>query len=139
MTIYQKVNKVPRMSANKPAKKTRVRYTPEKREEILTYISQQGRGGQSKAIKKYGVTAATLTTWRKQEGLIAPSVANKAAKKNKAKAAAKAPAASPTSTAGISNQLQAIQDLGRIAGEIAEAEAKLASLRKEFEAAKSKI
>lgn len=55
-----------------PAKKTAKRYTEEEKVEILAFTSQynaeHGRGGQTAAVKKYGVTALTLNAWSKKYG-----------------------------------------------------------------------
>jgi len=36
------------------ANKKAMRYTDEKKEQILDFIEAQGRGGQTKAVKKFG-------------------------------------------------------------------------------------
>ena len=55
-----------------PAKKVTKRYTEEQKNEILSFIDKfnadQGRGGQTAAIKKFGVTAVTLSNWNKKTG-----------------------------------------------------------------------
>jgi cytochrome c556 len=55
-----------------PAKKVIKRYTEEQKSEILSFIekfnAEKGRGGQTAAIKKFGVTAVTLSNWTKKTG-----------------------------------------------------------------------
>lgn len=67
-----------------PAKKTAKRYTEEQRTEILAFIekfnAENGRGGQSAAVKKYKVTPLTLSAWSKKNGK-KPKKAGKTVKK----------------------------------------------------------
>ena len=100
------------------AKKKAKRYSEAEKKEILDFIEKQGRGGQSKAVEKYGVTAATIASWRKKAG------------------------ASPVTSGkggGESSALKAVEDLARILKEIAATEEKLGKLKKDYKKAKSKI
>ena len=36
---------------------------------MLAFVASEGRGGQTKASKKFGVTALTISNWRKQAGV----------------------------------------------------------------------
>jgi hypothetical protein len=67
-----------------PAKKTAKRYTEEQRTEILAFIekfnAENGRGGQTAAVKKYKVTPLTLSAWSKKTGK-KPKKAGKTVKK----------------------------------------------------------
>jgi len=50
------------------------RYTVKEKEEILRFVetvnAKQGRGGQTSAVKKYGISALTISSWlRKQDSL----------------------------------------------------------------------
>lgn len=49
-----------------------VRYTPVEKAKILKFIedydAENGRGGQSAAAKKYGVSQLTLINWKKSDG-----------------------------------------------------------------------
>ena len=47
-------------------KKQAKRYSPDQKKKILDFIDQEGRGGQTKAVAKFGVTAATIGSWRKK-------------------------------------------------------------------------
>ncbi len=60
------------MATKKKASKGK-RYTDEQKAEILAFVEAQGRGGQTAAVKKFGVTALTISTWRKKAGVSAAS------------------------------------------------------------------
>ena len=49
-------------------KKKVKRYTASQKKEILDFITKKGRGGQTKAVAKFGVTAATIASWRLKDG-----------------------------------------------------------------------
>lgn len=55
-----------------PAKRTIKRYTEEQKAEIIGFIekfnAENGRGGQSAAVKKFKVTPVTLSAWNKKTG-----------------------------------------------------------------------
>jgi len=53
-----------------PAKKAPKgkRYTDAEKSEILAFVKAQGRGGQTKAAAKFGVSALTISNWRKKGG-----------------------------------------------------------------------
>lgn len=60
----------PANSSRKPAaSKTSIRYSPEARAEIIQFVrdhdAAKGRGGRSAAVRKFGVTALTLSKWMK--------------------------------------------------------------------------
>ena len=100
--------------ANKKAK----RYTDAEKQEILSFIEAQGRGGQTKAIKKYKVTAATIGAWkRKAGGVSAPRKRN----------------------TGGSKELRVIAELKSLLEEIAKTETKLDDLRKRYKKVKARI
>ncbi len=73
------------MATKKKASKGK-RYTDEQKAEILAFVEAQGRGGQTAAVKKFGVTALTISTWRKKAGGVsaASPKASKASKASKA-------------------------------------------------------
>ena len=100
------------------AKAKAKRYTAEQKQEILDYIEQQGRGGQTKAVQKYKVTAATIASWKK-------------------KAAGGSTSSSPRG--GGSKELRALEDLAAILKEIEITEANLARLQKAYAKAKAKL
>jgi len=99
------------------AKKKAKRYTAEQRKEILDFIAKEGRGGQTKAVSKFGVTAATIASWKRKSG-----------------------ATTGTSTrGGGSKELRAVEELASLLKEIANAEANLAKLKKAYKKAKAKL
>ncbi|MBC7980297.1 MAG: hypothetical protein H7Y36_07015 [Armatimonadetes bacterium] len=55
------------MSASSKAKTTRKRYTPEEKKEITDFVakydSANGRGGKSAAVKKFGISPISLSSW----------------------------------------------------------------------------
>ena len=93
------------------------RYTDEKKREILDFIVAQGRGGQTKAVKKYKVTAATIIAWKKKVG----------------------GASAPAIFKGGSKELKTVRELERLLNEIASTEVKLDDLRKRYKQVKAKL
>jgi len=83
----------------KKASATGVRYTDAQKQEVVDYVvqynSQNGRGGQSKAAKKYQVTPLTISVWIKAAGATkaAKPAAKKAVKATEKAKAVKAPKA----------------------------------------------
>ena len=55
------------MASKKAASKGK-RYTDQEKAQILAFMDAQGRGGQSAAAKKYGVSPLTIANWRKSGG-----------------------------------------------------------------------
>lgn len=57
------------MPAKKQANNSRgKRYSDAEKAEILAFVDSQGRGGQSAAAKKYGISALTISKWRQTGG-----------------------------------------------------------------------
>ncbi|MFM2170405.1 MAG: hypothetical protein RI957_634 [Verrucomicrobiota bacterium] len=106
-----------------PAKKAIKRYTEEQKSEILAFIekhnAEKGRGGQTVAIKKFGVTAATLAAWGKKSGKKAKK-AGKAVKKTR-------------------NPSKLWDRLNTVKSEIAKAEKQLAKLNREAKELRKEI
>jgi transposase len=63
-TTKQAAKKAP---ATKKAQKGK-RYTDVEKSEILAFVASEGRGGQTKAVAKFGVSALTISNWRKKGG-----------------------------------------------------------------------
>jgi transposase-like protein len=98
------------------------RYTPEKKQEILDYVSaynaKHGRGGQSQAVAKFKVSPITCAAWLKAAGIKSPkkgaakmskpAKVGKVAKAPKAVKAAKVPA--PAGLAGKVASLIALNE-----------------------------
>ena len=98
------------------AKKKVKRYSASEKKEILDFISKEGRGGQTKAVAKYGVTAATIASWKRKDG------------------------GSPITTAkGGSKELRAVEELASLLKEIATVEARLVKLKSAYQKEKSKL
>jgi len=93
------------------------RYTEEQKKEILDFIEEQGRGGQTKAVQKFKVTAATIASWKKKAS--GGSI--------------------PASTGGGSKELRVLQDLASILKEIEDTEAHLEKLQKAYAKVKAKL
>ena len=93
------------------------RYTEAEKQEILDFIIAQGRGGQSAAVKKYKVTAATISSWKKKASGVS------------------------LSSVGVSGskELKALQALTQIVSEIEVTERKLADLQKRYQKLKGKL
>lgn len=53
-----------------PKKQMAIRYTDEKKKEVLAWIQdydkEKGRGGQTEASKKFGISSLTISQWRKK-------------------------------------------------------------------------
>jgi hypothetical protein len=106
------------MAKKKKSGKMGVRYTDAQKAEILQFVRDhdraKGRGGQSTAAKKFGVSALSIWNWSKKSGKVAPK---KKAVVKKTEAArpttSKATAGSATATLkrmiAIQEQLEALQ------------------------------
>ena len=55
-----------KVKAKVKAKAKAKRYTDAQKKEILDFIEAKGRGGQTIAVKKFKVTAATIGSWKKK-------------------------------------------------------------------------
>jgi|TARA_B110000914_G_scaffold36799_1_gene29854 hypothetical protein len=98
------------------AKKKAKRYPTEQKKEILNFIKKEGRGGQTKAVAKFKVTAATIASWKRKEG------------------------GSPVvSTKGGSKELRAVEELASLLKEIAATEGHLSKLKKAYKKSKAKL
>lgn len=71
-SISEISNSVSMSAKSKSSSRKRLRYTDAQKKEILDFINQynatNGRGGQSAAAKKFGVTPITLSAWTKASG-----------------------------------------------------------------------
>ena len=102
------------------------RYSPGQKKKILDFIAEAGRGGQTKAVAKFGVTAATISSWRKK--------ALGAVKARPAAKASKGPRVS-----GHSKELRAIEELRQLLQDIESTEKKLSALKASYKKAKAKL
>lgn len=87
------------------------RYTDAERKEILDFIESRGRGGQTAAVKKYGVTPATIAAWKRKAGVSAMSTA---------------------ASGGVSKQLKALKEMMKILTDIEVLEVKLSKLNQAY-------
>jgi len=108
----------PKPKAKPKAQAKAKRYTDAQKKEILDFIEAKGRGGQTLAVKKFKVTAATIGSWKKKTG---------------------GNSASPAATRGSSKELKALQELAGILAEVEKTEAHLGKLQKKYSKAKAKL
>ena len=104
------------MAKSKKAKKKVKRYSVSQKKEILDFISKKGRGGQTKAVAKFGVTAATIASWRLKDGGSGVKTAK-----------------------GASKELRAVEELAGLIKEISTIEVRLEKLKKAYQKAKAKL
>lgn len=104
------------MPKTKKAKRKVKRYSASEKKAILDFITKQGRGGQTKAVAKFGVTAATIASWRHKDGGSGVKTAK-----------------------GASKELRAVEELARLIKEISTVEARLEKLKKSYQKAKAKL
>ncbi|WP_411826402.1 hypothetical protein [Luteolibacter sp. AS25] len=97
------------------------RYTPEEKSKVVSYVSDynaaNGRGGQSSAAAKFGISQLTIAAWLKNAGV--SSKAGKSGPKG-----------------SIQNKLTSMLELGK---EIEALEQDLKAKRSKFEALKSSL
>jgi len=96
------------------------RYSPEEKNKVVSFVADynasNGRGGQSSAAAKFGISQLTIATWLKNAGV-------SSIKKSKSKS-------------GIQNKLTAMLALGQ---DIEKLEREVDSKRKQFEALKASL
>ena len=124
--------KVPSTASSSPAPKKKapgkrgVRYSDSKKAKIVKFVQDynqaNGRGGQAAAVKKYGVSALTISKWSKKDGK-GPQKAPAASKK---KAVPTKSASSASSTGAKLKRMIAIQQ-------------ELSGLRQEFDSLKQSL
>ena len=127
------------MSATPEAKKTRKRYSSDEKKEIIAFVekhdAENGRGGKTAAVAKYGISPISLSAWIKSAGGPVSSGkkrGRKAGSKNVAKTV-KVAAAKGGSLAGKLNELTAL------ASQIDKAESDLGKLRAKFDSLKAAL
>ncbi|MEX1116025.1 MAG: hypothetical protein WEB53_12295 [Akkermansiaceae bacterium] len=133
--------------ATKAAKSSKVgtRYTPEQKQEVVDFVASynaaNGRGGQSQASTKFGVSPLTVMAWLKASGAPKASKAAPAAKAPKvAKAPKAAPAAKTSAPAARSGSFTArLDSLVALNRQIEKAEVELAALQSKFASLKASL
>ena len=116
------------------------RYTDAQKQELVDFVNQynaeNGRGGASKAVAKFGVSPLTVGTWLKNAGQPSKKAGKKAGKKAAKKAATKAAAGSSKSSGGIDAKLASLLDLSK---EISKKQSELESLQSRFASLKASL
>ncbi len=122
------------------------RYTPEQKQEIVSFVekhnAENGRGGQSAASAKFGVSQLTIAGWLQSAGSPAASKKSKASKIAKVgKKAAKVAkgsgrSAAPSSFRDLSAKLSGLVALD---AKIQKAELELKQLRSKFDEIKASL
>jgi transposase len=136
-----KAAKAPKTS-DKSKTKLGSRYTDEQKKEVTNFVAAyqaaNGRGGPSKAAKKFGISPLTIGAWLKAAGVkSSPSkVAGKGAKKAAPIVPNTAKAVVPTAFGDINAKLSELLSLSK---EIAGAEAQLAKLQARFSSLKASL
>jgi len=109
------------------------RYTDAEKKEIIAYVekvnAEKGRGGQSAAAKKFGISQLTISSWLKA-GISGGSAA---ASTSTSAAPAKGGAAA---RGGISSKLSTLLALGN---EIEKAERELTKMKAKFNSVKASL
>jgi Brinker DNA-binding domain len=118
-----------------------VRYDATKKQEVIDFVSdynqKNGRGGQSAAARKFGITILTVSSWLKGSGkkVAKAPKAPKAPKAGKAPKAAKAPKEAKVS-GGLTNKVKALLDLG---DRIRKSEVELQKLQSQYSSLSASI
>ncbi|MBK1881065.1 hypothetical protein JIN85_01485 [Luteolibacter pohnpeiensis] len=124
------------MSTN--AKKAGVRgkrYTPAEKQNIVSFVEEynatNGRGGQSAASKKFGISQLTISSWLKSSGEAAPAAAAAPAKRGR-----KAGKAAATTKGSMNAKLSELLSIGN---EIEKTEKSLEALKAKFNSIKASL
>ena len=124
------------MSSKTKARQTRKRYTSDEKKEIVAFAqkhdAENGRGGKSAAVKKFGISPISLASWMKESGSAKPS-GKKRGRKPGSKNVKK------SGTGGTGNYTAQLKELMTLAGLIDKAESGLDTLRKKFHELKSAL
>ena len=117
------------------------RYSSEEKQDIVDFVhsfnSENGRGGQSAASKKFGISQLTVASWLKNAGATsAPAAAPAKRGPKPGKAAAAKSAAVSGKSGGINGKLTALLALGT---EIEKAENALSQLKAKFASLKASL
>lgn len=109
-----------------------VRYTPEEKKAVVDFVSDfnatNGRGGQSKAVEKFKLSAITVASWLKAAGVKTGKGATKTKPAVKAANAVKSVKAAPS---GLAAKVAALVDLN---DQVSKAEAELEKLYSKHDA-----
>ena len=101
------------------------RYTNEEKQAVLDYVasvdSEKGRGGVAAAQRKFGITALTITNWKKKASGGVSTSSKKGANR------------------GATAQSRVLHRLGEILDMVATKEAEIDALNKEYAKLKKKV
>lgn len=116
------------MASRKKAKNSKGRrYTTEEKAAIIDHVEKinasKGRGGQTAAAKKFGISMLTISNWMKKS---APAAAGKSSVKSKGKGSSKSMNGSLAKLAALHSQIQS-------------KEKELAKLKQQFNVIKSSL
>lgn len=122
--------------APKAKKAAKGRFTDEQKQEVVSFVvahnAEHGRGGPSKASKKFKISPLTVTAWVKAAGV---KLSNKKTA-GKAKYVAPGKVAKVSSKGDLSSKLNSLLDLSK---QISKAESDLAQLRSRFDSLKKSL
>lgn len=123
------------MSSKTKERKTRKRYSDAEKAEITEFVTshdaENGRGGKSAAVKKYGIAPLSLVAWLKQSSNPTPS-----GKKRGRKPGSKNVAAPVTNNDSF---LAKIKELTAVSEQIDKLSSHLDLLREQFQAIKATL
>lgn len=128
--MSSKAKKAAKKTVKKTAKKTNKgkRYTPAEKKEVVDFVNEvnasKGRGGQSAASKKFGISPLTISSWLKATG--------SAPKKRGRKAAA----AKVSAGGSLEKKLDRLKSLAK---DIDATEKKLKQLQGQFDSLKASL
>ena len=112
------------------------RYDQKKKDEVVAFVlkynEQNGRGGQSAAVKKWDLNPITVKAWLEKAGVSTPGRKGKKKRQVRGKATASAASKAPAGSVKGSGISGTLQRMVAIQGEIA-------SLEREFEKLKAKL
>lgn len=122
--------------APKAKKASKGRFTEEQKQEVVSFVvahnAEHGRGGPSKAAKKFKLSPLTVASWVKATGV---KLTNKKIA-GKAKYVAPGKATKVSSKGDLSSKLNSLLDLSK---QISRAESELAQLRSRFDSLKKSL
>lgn len=135
-----KVAKAPKAAkaakAPKAKKAAKGRFTDEQKQEVVSFVvahnAEHGRGGPSKASKKFKISPLTVTAWVKAAGI---KLSNKKTA-GKIKYVAPGKVAKVSSKGDLSSKLNSLLDLSK---QISKAESDLSQLRSRFDSLKKSL
>ena len=108
-----------------------IRYEQKKIDEVVAFVAEfnkeNGRGGQSAAVKKFGINPITIASWLKKAGVKTPG--KKKGKKGGTTTKPKSGKKASASVKSVTDVLKRMQDI----------QSEIDSLRSEFDALKGKI